>query len=59
MMSELSIAHLARFLVVEPAHQDLSPRLGTGACLVGGVLVDSEALVATSSILRIFRLRQF
>ena len=29
--SELSVAQLVRFLVVEPAHQGLSSRLGTGA----------------------------
>ncbi|KAF8760449.1 hypothetical protein HU200_010160 [Digitaria exilis] len=61
---------LARFLVMEPAHQGSSPRLGTGArifldlfqdltgailSVVGNVPVGSEAPVVTSSIWRICR----
>ena len=68
---ELSVAQLVRFLVVEPAHQGSSLRLGTGVriflnlfqdltgailSVVANVSVDSEALVVTSSISRICRL---
>jgi len=68
---ELSVAQLARLLVVQPAHQSSSPRLGAGArifldlfhdltgtilSVVGNVPADSEAPVVTLSILRICRL---
>lgn len=61
---------MVRFLVIEPAHQGSSLRLGTGVrifinllqeltgtilSVVGNVPVDSEAHVMTSLISRIYR----
>lgn len=65
------ILKLVRFLVVEPDHQGSSPQLDIGArifldlfqnlngvilSVVGGMLVDSDTLVVTSSISKICRL---
>ena len=41
---ELSLAQLVRFLVVEPAHPDSSPRFGTGARIFLDLFKDLTAL---------------
>ena len=50
--SEVSVAQLVRFFMVEPAHPDLSIRLNSYYLVVGDVFIDNEISVVTSLILR-------